>query len=60
MFIFEDNLSSISRAIGKGSVSDDIKLAIQNKVVTGKTGTKVMFSSKMYEKNYFFIGIGKR
>ena len=60
MFIFEDKLSSISRAVGKGSVSDDIKLAIQNKVLTGKTGSKIMFTSKMYEKNYFFIGVGKK
>ncbi len=60
IFIYEDKLSSATKSIGKGIISEDFKAAIKQKVVTGKTGSSNIFSSKMYEKNIIFIGLGEK
>jgi leucyl aminopeptidase len=41
-------------------VLEDVKLAISNKLVTGASGSMNAFSSKMYEKNYFLVGLGQK
>ena len=56
IFVFEDNLASINRVVGKGLASDDIKMSISNKVITGKSGARNMLASKMYDNSYYFIG----
>ena len=60
IFIFEDNLSAITRAIGKGLASDDIKISIDHKVISGKGGTRNVFTSKQYERDYYFVGLGNK
>jgi len=60
IFIYEDKLSSATKSIGRGIISEDFKAAIKQKVVTGKTGSSNIFSSKMYEKNIIFIGLGEK
>jgi leucyl aminopeptidase len=41
-------------------VLEDVKSAISNKLVTGASGSMNTFSSKMYEKNYFLVGLGQK
>ena len=60
IFVFEDNLASINRAIDKGPASDDIKMSVANRVITGKSGARNMLASKMYENSYYFIGLGNK
>ena len=56
IFVFEDSLSSVNKMIGKSLVADDIKYSIQNNVVNGKVNSNNMFSSKLYDDNYFLVG----
>ena len=49
LFVYEDQLSSVDSSIPKDSVREDIKLSIENKIVSGKAGSNNMFSSRMYE-----------
>ena len=58
LFVYEDQLSSVDSSIPKDSVREDIKLSIENKIVSGKAGSNNMFSSRMYANNYYFIGLG--
>ena len=60
MFIYEDKLSNISGDMGKGILRDDFKSAIKQKLVSGKAGSSNVFSSKIYDKNYIFIGLGEK
>ena len=60
IFVFEDNLASITRVIDKGSAADDIKMSISNKVITGKSGSRNMLASKLYKNSYYFIGLGNK
>ena len=60
IFVFEDNLASINRVVDKGPASDDIKMSISNKVITGKSGARNMLASKMYDNSYYFIGLGNK
>ena len=60
IFVFEDNLASINRVVDKGPASDDLKMSISNKVITGKSGPRNMLASKMYENSYYFIGLGNK
>jgi leucyl aminopeptidase len=60
LFIYEDKLSSLNRSVLSNTVLEDIKLAISNKLVTGTSGSMNIFSSKMYEKNYFLVGLGQK
>ena len=60
IFVFEDNLASINRVVDKGPASDDLKMSISNKVITGKSGTRNMLASKMYDNSYYFIGLGNK
>ena len=60
MFVFEDALSAVNKMIDKSSVSDDIKFSIQNNVVNGKVGSNNMFASKLYDNNYFLVGLGNK
>ena len=60
IFVFEDNLAPINRAVDKGPASDDIKMSISNKVITGKSGARNMLASKMYDNSYYFIGLGNK
>ena len=46
--------------IDKSLVSDDIKFSIQNNVVNGKVSSNNMFSSKLYDNNYFLVGLGNK
>tara|TARA_B100001057_G_scaffold301745_1_gene301958 strand:- start:112 stop:1554 length:1443 start_codon:yes stop_codon:yes gene_type:complete len=60
VFIYEDKLTSIIRTIGKGILNDDFKSAVKQKLVSGKAGSTNIFSSKIYDKNYIFIGLGEK
>ena len=60
VFIYEDKLASIVRTIGKGILHDDFKSAVKQKLVSGKAGSTNVFSSKIYDKNYIFIGLGEK
>ena len=60
IFIYQDNLSAASRAIGKGVLCDDFKSSVDQKIVTGKAGSLNVFASKIYEKNYITIGLGDK
>ena len=60
VFIYEDKLASIVRSIGKGILHDDFKSAVKQKLVSGKAGSTNVFSSKIYDKNYIFIGLGEK
>ena len=60
IFIYEDKLSSLTKSVLTDTVLEDVKLAISNKLVTGASGSMNTFSSKMYEKNYFLVGIGQK
>ena len=60
IFVFEDSLSSVNKMIGKSLVADDIKYSIQNNVVNGKVNSNNMFSSKLYDDNYFLVGLGNK
>ncbi len=60
MFVFEDALSAVNKMIDKSSVSDDIKFSIQNNVVNGKVSSNNMFASKLYDNNYFLVGLGNK
>ena len=60
VFVFEDSLASINRVVDRGPASDDIKMSISNKVITGKSGSRNMLVSKMYKSSYYFIGLGKK
>jgi len=60
IFIYEDKLSSLNKSVLSNTVLEDVKLAISNKLVTGVSGSMNTFSSKMYEKNYFLVGLGQK
>ena len=60
IFVFEDNMSTIERAIGRGPAFDDIKISIKNKVMSGKAGSRNIFTSKLYDRSYYIIGLGKK
>ena len=60
IFVFEDNLTSINRVVNKGPAYDDVKMSISSKVITGKSGSRNMLASKMYENGYYFIGLGNK
>ena len=60
IFIYEDKLPSLNKSVLNDTVLEDVKLAISNKLVTGACGSMNTFSSKMYEKNYFLVGLGKK
>ena len=60
IFIYEDKLMSLNKSVFTDAVREDVKLAISNKLVTGKSGSMNTFSSKMYEKNYFLVGLGQK
>ena len=60
IFIYEDKLLSLNKSVLSNTVLEDVKLAISNKLVTGASGSMNTFSSKMYEKNYFLIGLGQK
>ena len=60
IFAFEDSMSAIGRAIGRGPAFDDIKISISNKVMTGKTGSRNIFTSKLYDRSYYVVGLGKK
>ena len=60
IFIYEDKLSSLNRSVLSDTVLEDVKLAISNKLVTGASGSMNTFSSKMYENNYFLVGLGQK
>ena len=60
LFIYEDKLSSLNKSVLSNAVFEDVKLALSNKLVTGKSGSMNIFSSKMYEKNYFLVGLGQK
>ena len=60
IFIYEDKLLSLNKSVLSNTVLEDVKLAISNKLVTGVSGSMNTFSSKMYEKNYFLIGLGQK
>jgi leucyl aminopeptidase len=60
LFIYEDKLSSLNKSVLSNAVFEDVKLAISNKLVTGASGSMNTFSSKMYEKNYFLVGLGQK
>ena len=60
IFIYEDKLSTLNKSVFSDTVLEDIKLAISNNLVTGASGSMNTFSSKMYEKNYFLIGLGQK
>ena len=60
IFVFEDNLTSINRVVNKGPAYDDVKMSISSKVITGKSGSRNMLVSKMYENGYYFIGLGNK
>ena len=60
IFIYEDKLPSLNKSVLNDTVLEDVKLAISNKFVTGACGSMNTFSSKMYEKNYFLVGLGKK
>lgn len=60
LFIYEDKLSSLNKAILGNTVFEDVKLAISNKLVTGTSGSMSIFFSKLYEKNYFLVGLGEK
>ena len=51
---------SLNKSVFTDAVREDVKLAISNKLVTGKSGSMNTFSSKMYEKNYFLVGLGQK
>ena len=53
IFVFEDNLTSINRVVNKGPAYDDVKMSISSKVITGKSGSRNMLASKMYENGYY-------
>ena len=50
IFIYEDKLMSLNKSVFTDAVREDVKLAISNKLVTGKSGSMNTFSSKMYEE----------
>ena len=60
LFVYEDKLSSLNKSALSNAVFEDVKLAISNKLVTGASGSMNTFSSKMYEKNYFLVGLGQK
>ena len=60
LFIYEDKLSSLNKSVLSNAVFEDVKLALSNKLVTGKPGSMNIFSSRMYEKNYFLVGLGQK
>ena len=60
LFVYEDKLSSLNKSALSDAVFEDVKLAISNKLVTGASGSMNIFSSKMYEKNYFLVGLGQK
>ena len=60
VFIYEDKLSSLNKLGLRGTVLDDVKLDISNKLVDGKYGSMNIFTSKMYDKNYFLVGLGEK
>jgi leucyl aminopeptidase len=60
LFVYEDKLASLNKSVLSNTVLEDVKLAISNKLVTGKSGSMNIFSSKMYEKNYFLVGLGQK
>ncbi len=60
IFIYEDKLSSIFRYVSKGVLYDDIKSAVAQKLITGKAGSSNILTSKIYDKDYIFIGLGKK
>ncbi|MDC0985038.1 leucyl aminopeptidase [Gammaproteobacteria bacterium] len=60
IFIYEDKLPNLNKSVLNDTVLEDVKLAISNKLVTGACGSMNTFSSKMYEKNYFLVGLGKK
>ena len=60
IFIYEDKLLDALKIIGKGVLHDDFRLSIDQKLVTGKTGSTNIFSSKVYDKNYMVIGLGEK
>ncbi len=60
LFVYEDKLSSLNKSVLSNPVLEDIKLGILNKLVTGESGSMNTFSSKMYEKNYFLVGLGQK
>ena len=60
LFVYEDKLSSLNKSVLSDAVFEDVKLAISNKLVTGASGSMNTFSSKMYEKNYFLVGLGQK
>ncbi len=60
IFVFEDQLPLIKRALAKGRAYDDIEFAIKNHIVSGKVGTTNMFSSKTYDNDYFLVGVGNK
>jgi leucyl aminopeptidase len=60
IFIYEDKLSALSKSVFGDTVLEDIKLAISNKIVTGISGSMNTFSSKMYDRNYFLVGLGQK
>ena len=60
IFIYEDKLTSLNKSVLNNAVLEDVKLAVSNKLVTGACGSMNTFCSKMYEKNYFLIGLGQK
>ena len=60
LFIYEDKLSSLNKSVLSNAVFEDVKLALSNKLVTGTSGSMNIFSSRMYEKNYFLVGLGQK
>ncbi len=60
IFIYQDKLSSLNKSVLSDTVLEDVKLAISNKIITGTSGSMNTLSSKMYEKNYFLVGLGEK
>ncbi len=60
VFAFEDNLSAIGKTLGKGPAFDDVQISINHKVISGKTGSRNIFTSKRYERSYYIVGLGKK
>ena len=60
VFIYEDKLSNLNQYGLKGRVLEDLKLDITNKLVDGKLGSMATFTSKMYDRNYFLVGLGEK
>ena len=60
VFIYEDKLSNLNQYGLKGRVQEDLKLDITNKLVDGKLGSMATFTSKMYDRNYFLVGLGEK